>query len=193
MMSTFNGLPLHVLMVHAVVVLIPLSAVLLVLVAFWPAARARFAELTAVLAVLALISVPITTQAGEWLERRVARTPLVHTHTQLGDTMLPWAIGLAVLAVAVAVRHRLAARRAPAAEPHGVEIREGGHRDGAGGRDRVLGGILAALALVVAVGSTVTVYRIGDSGARASWTGKFTQQAQPRVKAVVPGGGGDGG
>jgi hypothetical protein len=187
-MSTFNGLPLHVLIVHAVVVLIPLSAVLLILVSVWPAARARFADLTAVLAVVALISVPITTQAGEWLEHRVARTPLVHVHTELGDTMLPWAIGLAVLAVAVAVRHRLAARRAPATEPHGVEIRDGGHRDGAGGRDRVLGGILAALALVVAVGATVTVYRIGDSGARAAWTGQFTQQAQPRPGAVTPGG-----
>jgi hypothetical protein len=33
---------------------------------------------------------------------------------------------------------------------------------------------LAVLALVVAAGSVLTVYRIGDSGARAAWTGRFS-------------------
>jgi hypothetical protein len=35
------------------------------------------------------------------------------------------------------------------------------------------------LALVVAAGSIATVYRIGDSGARAAWTGKYSQTAIP--------------
>ena len=42
-MSTVNGLPAHVLLVHAVVVLVPLTSLLLVLVAVWPAARRRWA------------------------------------------------------------------------------------------------------------------------------------------------------
>ena len=42
-MQTVNGLPAHVLLVHAIVVLLPLSALLLALTALWPAARRRLA------------------------------------------------------------------------------------------------------------------------------------------------------
>jgi hypothetical protein len=35
--------------------------------------------------------------------------------------------------------------------------------------------VLADLAVVVAVGSVVTVDRVGDAGARAVWTGRFSQ------------------
>jgi hypothetical protein len=91
--------------------------------------------------------------------------------------MLPWAIGLAVVAVALGARQLLAERRHPA-EP------------GAGPtRGTLVGGTpatvaLAVLALVVGVGSVVTIYRIGDSGSRASWTGQFSQQALPRHHPV---------
>src|SRR5882762_1920379 len=66
LMTMINGLPAHVLLVHLVVVLIPVSAVLVVLVAAWPAARRRLDVLTAALGVAALVAVPITTDAGEW-------------------------------------------------------------------------------------------------------------------------------
>src|SRR6476661_3816424 len=109
-MTTIAGLPAHILLVHAVVVLVPLTAVLTVLVAVWPAARARLALPNAVLAVATLVAVPLTTDAGEWLEHHTARTDLVRTHAELGDTMLRWAIGLALVAVTVAVRDWLGAR-----------------------------------------------------------------------------------
>lgn len=171
-MTTVNGLPAHILLVHAVVVLVPLTAVLLVLVAVHPAARARLSGQTALLGVLTLAAVPLTTDAGEWLEHRVPATPLVREHAGLGDTLLPWAVGLAVLGLAILVREVLAARAARRA-----------CGDGRGGRGSaaalpggaVLTGVLAVLVLVVAVGSVVTVYRIGDSGARAVWTGQFSQ------------------
>jgi hypothetical protein len=188
--STLGGLPAHALLVHAVVVLVPLTAVLLVLVALWPAARNRLNQLTASLSALALISVPLTTSAGEWLEHHVPRTPLVRAHTHLGDTMLPWAIGLFVLAGAIALREHLRARAtlsntalvdgpgAATATPSGA------HADGFGGRTATLA--LAVLAVVVAVGSIVTVYRIGDSGARAAWTGQFSEQANPPQHTPPP-------
>lgn len=176
-MTTVGGLPAHILLVHAVVVLVPLTAVLIVLVTVWPAARARLTVASAVVAVLTLISVPLTTDAGEWLERHVQRTVLVRAHTQLGDTMLPWAIGLAVVALAVLARELLAAR--------GTGLVAGGEGPGAArtasGRGARLGGRavsigLAVVAVIVAVGSMVTVYEIGDSGSRAAWTGRFSQQ-----------------
>jgi hypothetical protein len=101
--TTLGGLPAHVLLVHAVVVLVPLSALLVLLVGVWPAARRRWAVPAAVLAVVAAIAVPLATESGEWLEHRVESTALLRTHTALGDTMLPWAIALAAVAVAIGV------------------------------------------------------------------------------------------
>ena len=189
-MTTINGLPAHILLVHAVVVLIPLSALLMVLVAIWPAARTRLVWPTAVLSVLALISVPLTTDAGEWLEHRVARSELVRTHTELGDSMLPWAIALAVVALALLGRHLYSGRATVGRhEGPGAALIESRRSTG----DPQVGGFLATIAiaviaLVVAIGSVVTVYRIGDSGARAAWTGQFSQQAQTPPGGPPPGG-----
>lgn len=105
-MTTVNGLPAHILLVHAIVVLLPLSALVLVLTACLAPVRRRLAGANAILSVLVVILVPITTDAGEWLERRVARTPLVRAHTELGDTAIWAAIPVAVLAVALWWRQR---------------------------------------------------------------------------------------
>ena len=171
MVSTVNGLPAHILLVHAVVVLIPLSALLVVLVAVWPAARARLVWPTAVLSVVALLAVPLTTEAGEWLEHRVDQNPLVRAHTELGDDMLPWAIGLALIALGLLARHVLEARAA-----RSVPGRPGIIRRTRG--DVAVTVVVAVIAVVVAAGSVLTVYRIGDSGARAAWTGQFSPQPQ---------------
>jgi hypothetical protein len=189
-MTTVGGLPAHIMVVHAVVVLVPLSALLLALVAVWPAARRRLTEATAVLAVVTLISVPLATDAGEWLERRVPRSALVRAHTELGDTMLPWVVALAVIAIAFLVRELLAARagrRAATVAAGGgpgtarsTSVTHGTARPaGALPGGRVVSIALVVLAVVTAVGSVVTVYRIGESGSRAVWTGQFSQQAQP--------------
>lgn len=183
-MTTVNGLPAHVLLVHAVVVLVPLTAVVVLLVALWPAARPRLAVLGGVLSLVTLVSVPITTNAGEWLERRVPSTPLLRAHTQLGDDLLPWVIGLAVVGVALAAREIVAARR-PRADvpPEGpgaataVQARRPTPRAPGGVAVTV---VLAVLAVVVAVGSVTMTYEIGDSGAKAAWTGKFSPTPLPR-------------
>ncbi|HEY2194280.1 MAG TPA: hypothetical protein VGH76_18545 [Actinomycetospora sp.] len=183
-MTTVNGLPAHILLVHAVVVLVPLTAVVLLLVALWPAARPRLAVVGGVLAVVTLVSVPLTTDAGEWLERRLPSTPLLQQHTQLGDYLLPWAIGLAVIGVALAAREVLAGRRARAARTEGPGAAVASHaarpRSASAPGGVVLTVVLAVLTVVVAVGSVTTTYEIGDSGARAAWTGKFSPTPLPR-------------
>ncbi|GLZ48959.1 hypothetical protein Acsp06_51440 [Actinomycetospora sp. NBRC 106375] len=181
-----NGLPAHVLLVHAVVVLVPLTSLLLVLVTVWPAARARLTVFTAVVAVITLVAVPITTEAGEWLEHRLPHSELIEVHAELGDTMLPWAIGLAVVALAVAGRER-AARRTRRHGPGTVTA----PRTRPGGAAVTV--VIAVLAVVLAVGALVTVYRIGDSGAVASWTGKFSPTpisgpGSPGFRGGPPGG-----
>ncbi|MEU2923790.1 DUF2231 domain-containing protein [Streptomyces sp. NPDC007251] len=163
-MTLINGLPAHVLLVHVVVVLIPLTALALVAAAVWPRAARRLGVLLPLLAFVALASVPLTTQAGEWLERHVADDALVRRHTELGDGLLPWALGLFVLAAVV----WWAGRRAQT---------ESGRAGGLRWSALPVRIVVGVLSLAVAVGAVVDVYRIGDSGAKAAWHDAYSKTA----------------
>ena len=188
-MTTINGLPAHILLVHAVIALMPLAALLLMLTTWWPAARRRLPLFAVVTAGLALLSVPLTTDAGDWLEHHLPRTPELRIHAELGDYVLPWAIALFVIAAVVAAREFLRDRRSNTAlDISASGGAQGAHTGPATGSDE-LGGrpltiALAILALIVAAGSTATVYRVGDSGARAAWSGKYskTEIADPEQR-----------
>jgi hypothetical protein len=158
-MSTVNGLPAHILLVHAIVVLLPLSAALLAVTAFWPVARRRLAGPNAILALVVVMLVPLTTSAGEWLEHRVPRSDLVHQHAELGDTAIYYAIPIAVLALLVWWRQRESAspRRRTFLAPASPRVTA----------------VVAVLAVVVAFAGVYGTYRIGDSGSKAAWTGSF--------------------
>ncbi|EYT91247.1 hypothetical protein ThrDRAFT_03091 [Frankia casuarinae] len=168
--TEINGLPAHVLLVHVVVILVPLAAMLVVLSAVWPAARRRLGVITPLVALVALVSVPLTTHAGEWLEARVPSNELVRRHAELGDTLLPWAAGLFVAAAASWVLARRSAATGTETAPA---------RTATGPGRTVLVAVLAVLSLVVAAGSVVQVYRIGDSGAQAVWHGSFSRTPLP--------------
>jgi hypothetical protein len=187
-MTTVNGLPAHVLLVHAIVVLLPLSALLLVLSVLWEPARRRFAGPNALLAVAVVALVPITTNAGEWLEHRVASTELIRAHVELGDTALLVAIGVAVMTLVVWWRARETARMQVTSTTTSEPAVEAEHATDPTStvtiaRPAVTRTVLApgssAVTAVVAVLSIVAggiavydVYRIGDSGAKASWDGR---------------------
>lgn len=160
-MTTVNGLPAHILLVHAVVVLLPLAALLLVLTALWPAARTRLAAPNAILSVLVVLLVPLTTSAGEWLERRVPPSDLLHKHTELGDNAIFYAIPIAVLALIVWWREREARS-------------DSGRRTWLAPLSGAVTGVVAVLALVVGAAGVYGIYRIGDSGSKAAWTGGFS-------------------
>src|SRR4051812_20685974 len=134
-LDTFNGLPLHVLLVHAVVVGVPLAALFVVLHAVWPAARRRLGFVTPVVAGVALVFVPITTNAGEWLQDHINATGAleekIKRHADLGETLLPLVIALFVVAVALWSLARrydfgLIRDRAPKDEPRGDVAANGG-------------------------------------------------------------------
>ncbi|SBT51334.1 DUF2231 domain-containing protein [Micromonospora auratinigra] len=151
MPDTVNGLPLHPLVVHAVVVLLPLAALGVVALAVRPSWRGRFGVLVVVIAALATAAIPVATQSGESLEHRVGDPG---RHAELGDTLLWFALPLLVAAVALVWLHRRATRTA---------------EDGTTARTGALGVVVAVLAVVVAAGNLVQVYRVGDSGAKAVW------------------------
>lgn len=171
-LTVLNGLPAHVLLVHVVVVLVPLTAIALVVSAVRPSWIRRLGIVLPLLALVTLVSIPLTTGAGEWLEKHTDRDPLVRRHAELGDALLPWVVGLFVLAAAL----WWLGRRASAASSVSASVDQGADRevDQAANRRGVALStpvriVAVVLSLVVAAGSVVQVYRIGDSGAKAAW------------------------
>jgi hypothetical protein len=155
-MSTISGLPAHVLLVHFIVVLAPLTAIGAVLCALWPAARRRLVWPVAALAVLCLALTPLTTEAGEWLEHRLGKSPALHTHTELGDTMIYFSLALAVAAALLVFLH----------------LRLGRGRS----VNQIVAALISVLVVVASVATVVQVYRIGDSGARSAWGDVATEK-----------------
>ena len=159
MLTQVHGLPVHVLLVHLTVVLVPSAAALAVAQAWYPPVRRWAGPLSPLLCLAALVMVPITKSAGQWLQKQLHPTPLIQRHAQLGNQLLPWVAALFVLSLAGWLLERRAS-----------EAREVGRPVPALGSAR-LQLVVAVLLTVAAVGTVVQVVRVGDSGAKAVWTG----------------------
>lgn len=159
MPTEISGLPAHVLLIHLIVVVVPVAALVLIAQA-WSRAVRRWAGVGGpLLCLVALILVPITSHAGGWLRDRLRPTPLIEKHAQLGNRLLPWVIAMLLVSIVVYVVGR---RPAEVVRPVVVETTAGTAR---------LQVLVAVLATVIAVGSAVQTYRVGESGARAVWAG----------------------
>lgn len=169
MPTKINGLPAHVLLVHLVIALIPLAGAALVASAVWPAARRRLGVVAPLLALAALVSVPITTQAGEWLRDHLANNigrtnPAIRKHVELGDGLLPWALGIFVMSAVVwflARRYDLAWRASAAPGSDGGAVGRTAARDGRRGAaqpdqpDGNRGGVATATAVAPGRGAAL--------------------------------------
>lgn len=149
MPNDFYGLPLHPLIVHATVVMIPLAVVTVILAATWPRFRAWAGPLPAGLSLVGLVLVPLSTSTGETLEKHVEETALLEKHTDMAEGLLPWMIGVFVLATAGYLIHRQATKGQSLSQALTVAV--------------------AVLAVVASVGAAVQVARIGHSGAKSAW------------------------
>jgi uncharacterized membrane protein len=148
-----NGIPLHPLVVHAVVVLLPLTILGTVAIAAKPAWRLRYGHLVVAVGVVSLCLIPIATSSGEALERRVGDPG---QHAALGDQLIWFSLPLVVLTAAVWWLERRKDSGRPAVGPSGLPT------------------VVAVLAVVAALAAGVQVYRVGDSGARAAWADKVS-------------------
>lgn len=146
MLDTIFGLPMHPLIVHATVVLVPTAALLVA----WAALHGRFrgwsGPVAPLAAVVACVLVPLSTGSGEELEHRVGASSLVHEHAELAGTLIWFVIPLALAAIAGYVLHRR------------------------GGAARGLTIGVAVLSVALAGATLVDVALIGHSGAKASWS-----------------------
>lgn len=139
------GLPLHPLVIHAVVVLVPLVAVGAVLMVLRPRFSTRFGVMVVIGGLLAAIASFVAKESGESLARS---RPVSGDHVQAGD-IVP--VPVALLAVTLLV-FWLFDRGIP------------GNRR----RPLWLTG-LGILVIVVALVSTVLVVRAGHTGALSVW------------------------
>jgi len=158
---TFNGLPIHVLLVHFVVIVVPLAALCVVLTMVWPAARKRLGIVTPLVGLAALISVPIAVEAGEALEEQVNETALNELHAHLGRDLLPWAIALFIVALVQWVWFHYFTGDGSLAK-----------RISSRTTRIIITVVLAVAVAVVVVGADYEVFVIGESGAKAVWLGR---------------------
>lgn len=100
--GSIAGLPLHPLVVHGVVVLLPLMAVLTVLVALvrrWSGGAWFVVGANAVVAVMAFVA----KESGEKLEGAIPESDAIEKHAELGDALPLFAVGVLVASVVVAL------------------------------------------------------------------------------------------
>jgi uncharacterized membrane protein len=149
MFDLINGLPIHPLVVHAVVVLLPLAILGTIAIAVRPRWRHRYGPLVVGVALVATALIPVATSSGEALERHVGDPG---AHARLGDQLIWFALPLLALVAGLVWAERREQLRSA--------VR-----------------VLAAAAVVAALAAGVQVYRVGDSGARAAWGDQVTSSA----------------
>jgi len=153
--DTINGVPLHPLVVHGVVVLLPLAALGTIAIALRPAWRRTYGPLVVATTAVATALVFVAIQAGQEFEKGLEID--LDRHQDLGEKLIWFALGLLVLVTALVVLDRRPA--APA--------------DAAGGSGSVVLKVVAALAIAAALATTAQTFLVGDSGARKAWCGLY--------------------
>jgi hypothetical protein len=185
--DTIFGLPVHPLVVHATVVVVPSAAFAVALAAASPRFRAWAGYLPLLLCAAAVVLVPVSTASGEALEHRLPQSALLSDHTRIAEGLL---VPVLVLAMAAGALYWLGLTERVtrvAAQDAREEARSAqGHvslatapapalvRAVAPARTVIVA--IMVLAAAGVIGTTVQVARIGHSGAKAAWSGVATQQ-----------------
>lgn len=147
--DTIDGIPLHPLVVHGAVVLVPLAALGVIAIALVPKWRQRFGILVMGGAVVAAVTVFVARQTGQHLRESFGESELIDQHADLGDKALLGAVPLVIAAVALWWLGRLQRQDQPV--PSWVWW------------------AVPAISVVVAVAALVQIVLIGHSGAKAVW------------------------
>ena len=139
------GLPVHPLVVHSAVVLVPLVAFSALAMSYWPSFSRRYGKPVLILAVIAQLSLFVAKSSGEAFEERLGKK--VERHAEFGEIAPLTFIPLLIL---VFVRWRMDRSGATVGSP----------------RVRRMVSILLALAAILAL---VYIYLTGHSGAESVW------------------------
>jgi cytochrome bd-type quinol oxidase subunit 2 len=141
-----TGLPVHPLISHAVVVVVPLAAIGALILTFVPKWRTTYSPLVLIAVLLSPISAFIATQSGEALSERVG---LPKSHSTLGERL-----SYVVLAFAIVFSIWFAIEKSARVRTKVPKILQQ--------VVKVIFPILAAVSLVL-------TFLVGHSGAEATW------------------------
>ncbi|GIF08793.1 hypothetical protein Asi03nite_63310 [Actinoplanes siamensis] len=153
MFDQVNGLPVHILVLHAAVVFVPLLALGAVVYALAAPWRPKLAWAVALLGVVAPITTFVAKESGEKLyDSRISTfspkgKEILAEHMDFGTTTFWFSLGLGVVSLSMVALSYRAGRKLPA--PANVAF--------------------IVLTLVLAAGSGYYMFRTGDSGATAVW------------------------
>ena len=158
-LTSIDGLPAHVLLVHIPVVLIPLGAIG-ALAMLWPRCRSMIGWWVCGVLVVAGVATQLAISSGKSLRPYVRETSLVRAHTHIGENIRPWLLLMFLALLGVMLVDRM--------------VRKAGDSP----RDwlRPLGIGLSVASIVFAAVSVYWIYRIGHSGSKAVW-----QPTQTRI------------
>lgn len=171
--DTIAGLPVHPLVVHATEVIVPLTAIAVLLAALWPWFRRWAGILPLGLAAASMVLVPVTKESGEALLQRVGGNEQLARHESLADGLVPWTIGLFLAALGVTWWWWTERRAAQAARADVAAVPAGAAPTAATRPVPVwLAAVLVVVALGTSVGTTVQAILVGHSGATAVWQGE---------------------
>jgi hypothetical protein len=145
MLDTIFGLPVHVLVIHAVVVLIPLSALGAVFIALRPKALRLFGAATIIGAAVGTAGAFIAKESGEQLASRIGYP---QPHTEYGDVYPLYAL---IYFVTITI-FWLFARGIPLNRNRPVWL-------------KVFGGVV----IIAAIAITWFTILTGHSGSEATW------------------------
>ncbi|GLZ31159.1 hypothetical protein Lesp02_33470 [Lentzea sp. NBRC 105346] len=163
MLQTVFGLPAHVLIVHAVVVLLPLGALGSIAAALRPRWRQRYAWPVLGVSLVGALSATAAKIAGENFQERLKQAgvdnELIQKHAALGAQLQNWALGFGAAVIVLFVAGRLADRERSADGP------------GVTKTWRRISVVVSVLVIALAVVTTVQTVRTGHSGSTAVWTG----------------------
>lgn len=147
MFDTIGGLPVHPLVVHAAVVLIPLSAIGAFLIVLRPRYLRYFGVATISVALIGLIAAFISKESGESLSSRIGNP---QPHVDYGNIYPLVALGYVFLLTFF----WLFARGVPLNRNRPIWLK-----------------LVGVVVLLAAVGISYFTFLVGHSGAEATWSG----------------------
>lgn len=194
MLTEVNGLPTHPLLVHAAVVLVPMTLVATILIVVRAQWRRSLGWWVVLLSGAGVVAVVLAKESGEQLAAVVG---LPISHAALGDGLPYFAaaqfITVAVYVAAAAVVDRSRARSASSMRTGATpaeSVIPGADLAGPAGTSTATTTrtsppasrrvkmplavrVLAGLAIVVGLAATIQTIRVGDTGAQAVWGGEL--------------------
>jgi len=156
-----TGLPVHVFVTHAVVVLLPLAVIMLILVVAFPRLRQNYRYPAVGLAIIGALSAIVAEQSGEALEARVG---VAEEHSEWGEMLPPVAVALAVLSVIWLIVSRMSSSRG-----------------------KILAAVIGGVVIIVGIVAVVITVLAGHSGTQSVWGDQVSEGDAAVVESVEEG------